>query len=604
MGNSLAAEGKTADAITQYQRALQMEPRMADAHNNLGLALAAQGEYARAIAHFENAIALHPGHADAHNNLGLVFAAQGRLADATAKYQRALALSPDHALAHANMGGALSRQGKAEEAIAHYRRALSVAPGMITVQSNLGVLLVDQGRSGEAMVHLECALALQPGNPDIHNNLGVALMAQGKLTEAIAHYQRALALNASHSNAHANLGTALAEQGRNAEALAHLETALELNPNHVEAHNTLGNLYKHQGQFGDALAHFDRAIALRPDYGQAYLNRSEIKSYRPGDPEVTAMETLAGGQGLSTPKAVNLHFALAKALEDCGEYARAFEHMHRGNTLKRGLVHYDEGDAQEFFRRTAAAFDRGLIGRLQGLGDPSAAPIFVLGMPRSGSSLIEQILASHRQVYGAGELGDFEATVRSALAYPEGAAALDEAMLRKIGAGYLARLPAIPDDKTQIVDKLPGNYLYLGLIRLALPNARIIHTVRNPIDTCLSCYSKLFTFGHHYTYDLRELGRFYRAYTELMAHWRAVLPADSMLDVSYEDVVEDLEGQARRIIEYCGLPWDDNCLNFDKNDRAVKTASSVQVRRPLFRTSMERWRRYQDGLGPLINELG
>jgi tetratricopeptide (TPR) repeat protein len=604
LGNSLAAEGKTADAITQYQHALQMDPRMADAHNNLGLALAAQGEYARAITHFEKAIALHPGHADAHNNLGLVFAAQGRLADATAQYQRALALSPDHALAHANLGGALSRQGKADEAIAHYRRALSLAPGMVTVQANLGVLLVDQGRSGEAMVHLECALALQPGNPDIHNNLGVALMAQGKLTEAIAHYQRALALNASHSNAHANLGTALAEQGRNAEALAHLETALALNPNHVEAHNTLGNLYKHQGQFGDALAHFDKAIALRPDYGQAYLNRSEIKSYRPGDPEVSAMETLAGGHGLSTPKAVNVHFALAKALEDCGEYARAFEHMHRGNTLKRGLVHYDEGDALEFFRRTAAAFDRGLIERLQGLGDPSAAPIFVMGMPRSGSSLIEQILASHRQVYGAGEFGDFEATVRSAMAYPGRATTLDEAMLRRIGAEYLAKLPGLPDGKTRIVDKLPGNYLYLGLIRLVLPNARIIHTVRNPIDTCVSCYSKLFTFGHHYTYDLRELGRFYRAYMELMAHWRAVLPADAMLDVSYEDVVDDLEGQARRLIEYCGLPWDDNCLNFHKNDRAVKTASSVQVRRPLFRTSMERWRRYQDGLGPLISELG
>lgn len=589
------------------------------------------------MSHFENAIAVSPGHADAHNNLGLVFAAQSRHADAIRQYRRAIEAKPDHALARGNLGSALlqqgdaaaamveleralaaapdhggllnalglalAAQGKPDEAIGRYRRALSLSPDLVTALGNLGALLVEQGQSAEGLGHLERALVLQPGNPDIHNNLGVAVLAQGNLAGAIGHYERALAIRPDHANAHANLGTALAEQGRNDEARRHLEQALALSPNHVEAHNSLGNIDKHEGRFAEAMAHFDRAIAIRPEYGQAYLNRSEIKSFARQDPDIASMEAVVHRRDLPAVKALNLHFALAKALEDCGEYAGAFEHMRQANMLKRSLVEYDEAEALEFFRQTTEAFDSELFERLQGAGDPSVTPIFVLGMPRSGSSLIEQILASHPLIYGAGELGEFEATVRSVMTYPKDVAALDGAMLRRIGAEYISKLPAAPAGKTRIVDKLPGNSLYVGLIRLALPNARIIHTMRDPIDTCLSCYSKLFTFGHHYTYDLRELGRFYRAYRDLMAHWRSVLPADAMLDVSYEQVVGDLEGQARRMIEYCGLPWDDGCVSFHKNRRAVKTASSVQVRKPLFRSSVEKWRRYEDGLGPMIVEL-
>jgi len=237
----------------------------------------------------------------------------------------------------------------------------------------------------------------------------------------------------------------------------------------------------------------------------------------------------------------------------------------------------------------------------------SPAQIFVLGMPRSGSTLIEQILASHPQIHGAGELTDFDTAVSSTLnaaEYPECVASLDGITLRRIGQSYLARLPAMADGRIRIVDKMPGNYLNVGLIRLALPNAKIIHTMRDPIDTCMSCYSKLFTLGHHYTYHLEELGRFYRGYSELMNHWRRVLPPGAMIEVSYEEVVNDLEGQARRLIDYCGLPWDDRCIDFHGNSRPVKTASSVQVRKPLFRSSLQRWRRYESELAPLLRELG
>ena len=606
LGLALAAHGRTADAMTHFERALVLNPNHADTLNNLGLALAAQGNFAEAIGRYERALALIPGHASAHANLGAALVEQGRIADAIAHLERALAVNPNHAEVHNSLGVALAAQGRMAEAITRYQRALALSPGLASAHANLGVALAEQGKLADAISRLEHALTLQPGNPDVHNNLGAALLAQGSIAEAIAHYEEALVLKPDHANAHANLGTALVEQGRITDAMAHLERALVLNPNHADALNTLGNICKHEGRFDDAVAYYGRAIAIRPDFGQAHLNRSEIKSFHRGDAELEALEALAGQDGLSPIKAMNIHFALAKALEDSGDYPRAFEHFRKGNGLKRSQIDYDEVEARKYFRRISAVFDESLLDRLQGAGDPSSVPIFVLGMPRSGSTLIEQILASHPQIHGAGELTEFDKAVNSVLSageFPECAASLDEITLRRIGESYLAGLPALADGKVRTVDKLPGNYLNIGLIRLALPNARIIHTMRDPTDTCVSCYSKLFTFGHHYTYDLAELGRFYRGYSELMTHCRSVIPPGAMLDVSYEDVVDDLEGQARRLIDYCGLAWDDRCIHFHETGRPVKTASSVQVRKPLFRSSLQRWRRYESELAPLLHEL-
>ncbi|MGO9969651.1 MAG: tetratricopeptide repeat protein [Bryobacteraceae bacterium] len=611
LGTALAAQGRIADATTHLERALVLDPNHANAHNNLGLALAAQGRIADAIAHYERALALNPRHANAHNNLGLALGAQGRAADAIAHFERALVLNPGYPDPHSNLGLALAAQGRIADAIAHYERALVLNPRHVNAHNNLATALIAQGRTADAIARLERALVLNPGHADLHNNLGVALIAQGRIREAIAQYERVLVLRPDDANAHSNLGTALAEQGSIADAMSHLERALVLNPRHADAHNSLGNIFKDEGKFDDAMAHYGRAIAIRPDFGEAHLNRTEIKSFHPGDAGLAVLEALAGRNDLSANTALRIHFAVAKALEDTGDYARALEHLRQGNALKRKQLDYDEGRVLNLFQRVSTVFDGRLLDRFQGEGDPSSVPVFVLGMPRSGSTLIEQILASHPQIHGAGELTDFETAASSvfhaggrAVEYPECVPAVDGAALRRIGQSYLARLPALAEGKVRIVDKLPGNFLNIGLIRLALPNARIIHTMRHPMDTCVSCYSKLFTFGHHYTYDLAELGRFYRYYSELMTHWRRVLPPGAMLDVSYEDVVDDLEGQARRMIDYCGLPWDDRCISFHRTSRPVKTASAVQVRKPLFRSSLQRWRKYESGIAPLLDELG
>jgi tetratricopeptide (TPR) repeat protein len=636
--------GRLDEAVAGYRRVLALRPDRAEAHNNLGAARVAQGRFDEAVAHYERALAVKPNYADAHRNLGSTFAAQGRMVEAVAHYEHALVLKPECAVAHNDLGVALAAQGRIVEAAAHYKRALALNPDCAVAHNNLGVAFVTLGRIHDALTHYERAVVLKPDYARAHNNLGVVLAALGRIDDAVAHYERALALQPDYAEAHGNLGIALAALGKIDGAVASCARTLVLKPNHAEAHNSLGNILRSQGKFDDAMAHFGRAIAIRPDYAEAHFNRADIKTFRDGDPDLTALETLAGRDGIPASKMPFIHFALAKALEDSGDYRRGFEHLRKGNDSKRKQIDYDEAAVLDLFQRITDVFHSDLFSRLQGAGDPSPVPIFVLGMPRSGSTLIEQILASHPQIHGAGELTDLGEAASAVMSardplgesqwsghaapyqsqwsghaapyqsqwsghaapykYPEGIAALDGAAARRMGQSYLARLPVPTAGKVRIVDKLPGNFFYIGLIRLILPNARIIHSVRNPLDTCVSCYSKLFTSGQDFTYDLAELGRYYRSYRKLMVHWRSVLSPGAMLEVAYEDVVNELEGEARRLIDYCGLPWDDRCLSFHRTSRLVRTASDVQVRKPLFRNSLERWRKYEDGIASLLDELG
>ncbi len=408
-----------------------------------------------------------------------------------------------------------------------------------------------------------------------------------------------------------NLAVALRGQGRLDEAAARLEQAVALDPDYAEAHKNLGNIRWEQGHFDQAKASFDQAVALRPDYAEAHHDRADLKTFHAGGADLAALEALAVDTSRLPPdKMLYIHFALGKALEDTGDYPRTFEHFLQGNALKRREVDYHEADHQRTFQAVAKIFDAPLLNRFAGAGDPSPVPIFVLGMPRSGSTLVEQILASHPQVHAAGELWNLGRIVRSVsdsagrrIHFPRFVSGLDAHGFRRLGEAYLASLPSPAGGKTRIVDKAPDNFLNVGLIRMILPGARIIHTVRNPVDTCVSCFSTLFTHGQTFSYDLAELGRYYRWYHELMAHWRVVLPAGVMLDVVYEDVIDNLEEQARRLIDFCGLPWDDRCLSFHETRRPIATASGLQVRRPVYRSSVERWRRYEAYLQPLLAEL-
>jgi tetratricopeptide (TPR) repeat protein len=608
LANALLALERPQEAIGHYQTILARDPDHCGAHNNIGIAYQATGQLKSAVAHFQRALAIKPDLAEAHGSLANALRALDRPHEAILEYKHALAIRPDYADLHNNLAGVLQTLGRVTEAITHYQQALKLKPDYAEVRFNLGNAFDTVGRSAEAVACYEAALALRPDLSGAHNNLANLLCKLGRTDEAIAHYRQALAVKPDYAEAHRNLGNALLAVDRNEEAIAHYEQSLISAPAQAEVYNNIGAAHHVLGRFEDAYRAYEQAIALAPRKAAILLNLADLRAFTTtSDPRLVALEALAEpGTSLAADDEIAMHFALGKAYADLDQHERAFRHLVTGNALKRRGVIYDEPETLRTFAGIRAVFRRELFAEPG--GDPSEVPIFVVGMPRSGTTLIEQILASHSKVFGAGEREDLRGLV-SGLAEPEGAKfpemvpTLSPDQRRRLGRRYLEAIRAAAPAAARIVDKMPLNFLYLGLIHLVLPRARIIHVRRDPVDTCCSCFSLLFTGNLAFTYELGELGRYYRAYEALMAHWRAILPNDVMLELAYEDVVEDLEGQTRAILAHCGLEWEAACLAFHQTQRTVQTASVAQVRRPIYRTSVGRSRHYRPLIGPLLEAL-
>jgi tetratricopeptide (TPR) repeat protein len=467
------------------------------------------------------------------------------------------------------------------------------------------------GRYAEAIARYKQMLSLKADVPEIYDNLGHALAALGKPETAILAFQCAGALKPDNAATLCNWGLALADLGRFDDAEAKYRRAIEVNPDFAGTYNNLGLLLKAKGRLAEASEAIEQAIRLAPKNISYYDNLVAIRPFAAADPLLRALEELAGdGAALPTAEQMHLHFALAKAYENIGHAESAFRHLQSGNALKRQQMVYDEAETLGQMDWLCELMSRDFIEARQGRGDPSSAPVFIVGMTRSGTTLIEQILASHPQVFGAGELDLFDqvaGSIRNALPgrppFPDMVQAMSEEHFRALGTSYLEKLTRQAPDALRITDKMTLNFLFAGLIHLALPNATIIHAVRDPADTCVSCFATHFTTGHAHTYDLGELGRYYRHYEALMRHWHAVLPPGRILDVQYEELVADLEGVARRIVTHCGLSWDARCLDFHRTERVVRTASATQVRKPIYKDSVGRWRKFEPFLGPLLAEL-
>ena len=638
--------GKTGEAIDHIRRAIAIKPDVALYHANLGEMCRLAGRIDDAIAAGRRAVALNPNYPGALSNLGIALFDQGKFEEALELYDRAVALEGTFAQAYSNRGNALQRLKRFAEAERDYRRAIELQPSFADAWNNLGTCLRELKRSEEAETVYRKALEFAPNNPDTLDNLALALKDLDRLDDAadlmrraitiesrdeklFVHYatvlldqhkvdeaadadERALALNANNHDAVNLAGRIAFERGDLPAALSNYRRALTLKPDLADAFNNMGNVLKELGQLREAQDAYLQAIALDPDIAGVYVNLADSKKFTPGDPHLETMETLAAKtDGLSKTDRLQLDFALGKAYADLKDYRRSFERFLAGNAAKRAGIAYDEEAVFGLFDRIETIFSPELIAKQSGGGDPSVMPIFVIGMPRSGTTLVEQIIASHPLVHGAGELQTFNDVILnvrapdgSTLRYPDFVPALDAAALRQIGARYVAEVRKLAPSGERVTDKMPSNYYFAGLIRLALPNAKIIHSVRDPVDTCISCFSKLFTAEQNHTYDLAELGRYYKRYERLMAHWHRVLPARSILDVRYENVVADLEGQARRILAYCGLPWDERCLSFHETERPVRTASASQVRQPIYKSAVGRWRAYEGQLEPLLSALG
>jgi len=606
LGAALLANGRGGEALAHFEAAVTHDPMRAEPHNNHGNALAALGRLVEALASYERALALRPDFVEARYNFGLALAALGRAGDAASEFERVLVLRPDHARARAGLARALGRLERHEEAVGHLEHALRLGPASAEMHNDLGAFLAALGRHEDAIAPFRAALALNSAYAAAHSNLGNALAALNRYEEAVACYQTALALDPAFAEAHANMGSALAELHHHADALPCFDRAIALDPDLAQTHHHRGQALVTLGRLPEARSAFERALALQPDRPEFYVGLAGAMKLGPDDPHFLAMQALIDKMpSMKEEDQTQLHFALARAYEDQGHPARAFLHLSAGNALRRRRIPYDEAAAFARMGRFAPAFDADVLRRAPPRGSKPDVPIFIVGMPRSGSTLVEQILASHPDVFGAGELTLFaDEAERLAADGADLLQAIKHMDFAALGGRYRERLRARAPGAPRITDKLLSNFQYLGLIRMALPDARIIHTRRDPIDACFSSFALTFSAGFGYSNDLGDLGRYYRRYAELMAHWRAVLPQGAMLEVQYEEVVADFEAQARRILEYCDLPWDPRCLAFHETERPVITASAAQVRRPLYQTSSGRGRAYGRLLQPLIDALG
>jgi len=413
------------------------------------------------------------------------------------------------------------------------------------------------------------------------------------------------------ADAWCQLGSLAMEMGDAADAEAAYNRALQLDHSLTDALTGLGNLRLEEGKIDESVRLLEQAIAQSPDNLGARFHLTQARKVKPGDANLAALEALQADEpAWNTDKRISYQYALGKAHDDLQAYDQAFSHFLEGARLKRAKLSYNADEDAARGRRIASVVNTDFVTRLSGHGDPSAVPVFVLGMPRSGTTLTEQIIASHPAVHGAGELRDLmevvqgQAQTGQAQPFPDNLATLTPDRLNAWGHDYVQRVKRRAPNAQHITDKMPANYLALGLIPLMLPEAKIIHVKRNPVDTCVSCFTRLFNRHQDATYELFELGRHYATYARLMQHWQQTLPPGSFLEVQYEDIVADMPGQARRLIDWVGLPWDDACLAFHKTERNIRTASVTQVRQPIYNSSVARWRHYEKYLGPLLEGLG
>jgi tetratricopeptide (TPR) repeat protein len=604
-------------AEASLREVLRLKPQDAEAHNLLGNLLFARGKVQEAAEYYREATRLQPGHAEAHNNLGVMLAEQKLPNEAAKCYREALGLRPDFPVAHNNLGNALRALGQPADAIPCFQRALRLVPAYPEAHNNLGVALADLGRQEEAIVCYREALRLKPDYAQAHNNLGNALRDLGKGEEAVPCFREAIRLWPGYTEAHNNLGVALRDLGQFPEAVACYREAIRLQPDYADAHNNLADVLLDHGELAEALAQSQEALRLQPDHAQALyclgqLAAQGLVEFPEG--QLERVRTLLTAPGLKPTDASLLHFALANVLNYQAHYDEAFAHYEQANALRRRVLQqsgksFDRREHDRRFHLLLEFFTPEFFQRSRSLGLATEVPVFIVGMPRSGTSLVEQILSHHPAAFGAGELkemGDLVVALprllRSAKGYPECLEDLDKDTARRLAAEYLQGLERLGGTTPRVTDKMPDNFRHLGLIATLFPQARIIHCRREALDVCLSCFFQNFRVLY-YTWDLEDLAFYYRRYEQLMAHWRAVLPL-RICEVAYEDLVADQEGVSRRFVEFCGLEWDDRCLAFEENRRPVQTASKLQVRRPVYASSVGRWRRYAAHLEPLRQALG
>jgi tetratricopeptide (TPR) repeat protein len=611
LGIARSLAGDATGSIEILTPLARSEPDWALVHYELGRACSAAGRGEQAVAALRRAVELQPAQPGAWCSLADVLRAQGDDAGADAVCSDRIRLSArDPHLIEAN---AALHQNRIKEAEAILRRQLQEDPTDVAAMRMLAEVGIRLGQLEDAGMLLARCLELAPNYADARYTCAIVLDRQMRPAEALREIDRAMDAepgNPGYRNLEAVLLGRLGEFDRGNEIYAGL---LAEYPEQPRTWMSYGHSLLAAGRQTDSIAAYRKSIELSPELGEAWWSLANLKTFEFSAEEIDRLRRQPGRAGLSDEDRMHFEFALGKALEDAGDFPGSFAHYAEGNRLHRAKARYDASEITAHVRRSKALFTAAYFAERAGYGSPAPDPVFIVGLPRAGSTLLEQILASHPAVEGTGERPDVIAIVRDLAArrespdgptYPEVLAGLAPEEFRALGERYLASTRIQRrTDRPLFVDKMPNNFAHLGLIHTMLPNARIVDARRHPLACCVSNFRQLFARGQHFTYDLEDIGRYYRDYVELMAHFDEALPG-RVHRVIYERLVDDTEAEVRRLLDYCGLPFDERCLRFHENDRAVGTASSEQVRQPVYRGGIDHWRHFEPWLEPLQQALG
>ncbi len=646
LGMVLQRTGKLESAQANYRESLRLDPRQPLIHYNLGVVLNELKCPLEAEQSYREALWLDPDNAKVHANLAFVLRVQGKLEEAEASYREALRIDPDCAEIYYNLGLTLKDQGRYDEAALNHRSALERSPQYVDAYVGLAHALQGSKNHSEALVNFEKALEIRPDldDPEVYMGRAYALQVLGKYSEALADYAHVIELKPEYAAAHHNQGLMLFALGIMGEAIGRFQQALRLVPDYVEAFIGLGSAWLALNRSEEALACFEQALQIAPENANAQLFAA-VMAEKTGDIEkacqylspliethsqkfdVMIMQALLGKSlgteehsiariedllqkdpSLSVEQIRKAHFLLGKLYDARKQFDAAFAHYRQGNESKS--ANFDHERYRLDVDSIIAVQNADFLASMPRASIRSERPVFIVGMPRSGTSLVEQILDSHPDIHGAGELTtvSYLATslprrLKTEATYPYCLTTLGQETADALASQYLELLTELSPDARRVTDKLPGNFMFLGFIEQIFPGARVIHCRRDPMDTCLSCYFLDFTMPMPYSYKLNDLGVYYRGYERLMAHWRQVINLP-LYEVQYENLIDNPEKISRELVAFCGLEWDERCLRFHESKRVVATASYDQVRQPIYKKSVARWKHYERHLGPLKEALG
>jgi len=582
------------EAIINYGIAIELENGEADYYFGLGCAFSDIRDWQQAAENCKKALIFSPDDPQTHNNLGNALAEMGIFELAIEHFNIAISLQPDDAGSYYNLALVLETESSEAAALAAYQKALSLNPDMPQALVNLGRIQRQSNNLTEAEKNYQQALALEPELNNALQGLAAVYRDIGDYALAMKYYQQLLDINADDVNALTLMGDCLAKLDRYDMATGLIEKALIIEPDNASSHFGMGTCLQAMGRFEEAAESHRKALQLQPDLTSAAYNLALISSQSISDSDLELLSQRTNDGSLDESARINLHFALAKAYQDRGLYDDAFAQLHTGNGIKSASQPFIPEIYEDTVERIIGTLDKSFFDSHIGYGLETEVPIFIVGMPRSGSTLVEQIISSHPQAYGAGELNDIRLLAKripgilhTGQTDPEYLVDMPVNIVERLAGEHLQKLNELSNGLPRVCDKMLGNFLKLGLIYLMFPRARIIHCQRNPLDTGLSCYFQNFARGLRFSYNLEHMGIAYRGYMKIMDHWRKVLPM-RMLDVQYERMISNQEATSRDLIEFCGLDWNENCLDFHHQQRSVKTASFWQVRQPIYHSSVNR----------------